>query len=232
MSDTNRLSVPLSRRETITGFAYLVLQMFVMPVLLGWADAAMGYALSEAELNFLYFFLNFLVTLVIFHDYLSRNLRLAASHPVRLCQSVILGLAAYYACSCVTGILIMLLEPGYANHNDEAISAMTQGNGFLMFLGTVVLVPPFEECMFRGLVFRNLWHRSRALAYLASAVLFAAVHLMSYLTLYSPLELALALLQYLPAGLCLAWCYAKADTIFAPILMHAAVNYISFNLLR
>ena len=49
---------------------------------------------------------------------------------------------------------------------------------------------------------------------------------------YSPLEICMAVLQYLPAGLCLAWSYAKADTIFAPILIHAAVNYITINGLR
>ena len=37
-------------------------------------------------------------------------------------------------------------------------------------------------------------------------------------------KMLMALLQYLPAGLCLAWSYAKSDTIFAPILIHALVN--------
>lgn len=232
MSETNRLSVPLSRRETIAGFVWLVLQMFVMPTLLGWADASMGYSLSEAEFNFLYFLLNFLATLLIFHEFLSQNLRKAAQHPVWLCQAVVLGLAGYYVCNFCTGTLIILLDPDYANYNDQAIASMSQGFDFLMLIGTVVLVPPFEECMFRGLIFRNLWGKSRWLAHLASIVLFALVHLVSYIGIYTPLELALAMLQYLPAGLCLAWSYAKADTIFAPILMHAAVNYISINLLR
>ena len=40
----------------------------------------------------------------------------------------------------------------------------------------------------------------------------------------------MAFLQYLPAGLCLAWAYTKADTIFAPILIHAAVNAVSIGL--
>ena len=38
------------------------------------------------------------------------------------------------------------------------------------------------------------------------------------------LELFLSFLQYVPAGLCLAWSYEKADSIWAPILIHIAVN--------
>ena len=61
---------------------------------------------------------------------------------------------------------------------------------------------------------------------------FALVHILGFWGSYSPLEILFAVLQYLPAGLCLAWSYAKAETIFAPILIHAAVNYITINGLR
>ncbi len=232
MAKHNSLSTSLSRRETTAGIVYLLAQLFVLPSLIGWACAALGNPFSEAELNFLYFLMNFLVTLLIFQDFLGKNLRQAVRHPAILCQSVILGLAAYYACSFLVSLVITLLAPGYANYNDEAISAMSQGNGFLMLIGTVVLVPPFEECMFRGLIFRNLYSKSRILAYLISMALFTVIHILGYIGLYTPLELAMAMLQYLPAGLCLAWSYAKADTIFAPILMHSAVNFISIHALR
>ena len=86
--------------------------------------------------------------------------------------------------------------------------------------------------MYRGLVFRNLYSRNKILAYSVSILLFAAIHILGYLGRYSPLELAMAVLQYLPAGLCLAWSYAKADTIFAPIFMHAAINYITIRTMR
>jgi membrane protease YdiL (CAAX protease family) len=38
--------------------------------------------------------------------------------------------------------------------------------------------------------------------------------------------------QYLPAGLALAWAYEKADTIWAPILMHMTINQISITFMR
>jgi membrane protease YdiL (CAAX protease family) len=37
----------------------------------------------------------------------------------------------------------------------------------------------------------------------------------------------IAVIQYIPAGIWLAWSYLKGDTIFVPILIHAAVNYIT-----
>ena len=115
--------------------------------------------------------------------------------------------------------------------NDEAILSMKQGSFFLMALGTVVLVPPVEECFFRGLIFRNLYSSSKWAAYLVSILAFAAIHILGYIGTYSPLELVLAVLQYLPAGLCLAWSYTRADTIFAPILIHAAINATAIGLL-
>lgn len=232
MRKNSNLTVSLSHRETLSGFLYLALQLLVLPNVLYWGSMKLGYPLNDAELNFLFYLINFLAMLVIFHDYLGSSLRQALRHPAYLCQAVILGLAAYYVCNGGVMVLINLLSPSYANHNDEAILAMRQGNDFLMLVCTVVLVPPFEECMYRGLIFRNLYGRNRWAAYAVSILLFCLIHILGYIRLYSPMELLLALLQYLPAGLCLAWSYTKADTIFAPILMHSAINFITLHALR
>ena len=58
------------------------------------------------------------------------------------------------------------------------------------------------------------------------------IHILGYIGVYSPLEIVMAFLQYLPAGLCLAWTYTKAQTIFAPIMVHSLVNAIAIGLLR
>ena len=118
------------------------------------------------------------------------------------------------------------LGPG-SNYNDESIAALSRGNYFLTFIGTVILVPLAEECFYRGLIFRNLYRKSPLAAYLISMLAFACIHILGYIGQYSPLELVMAVLQYLPAGLCLAWSYIRGDTILAPILIHAAVNYVT-----
>jgi membrane protease YdiL (CAAX protease family) len=122
---------------------------------------------------------------------------------------------------------VSLLLPTFSNYNDAAIAEMSRGNAFLMLVGTVILVPPVEECLFRGVIFRNLYKKSHPAAYLISMMAFACIHILGYIGLYSPLELVLAVVQYLPAGLCLGWSYIRGDTILAPILIHAAVNYVT-----
>ena len=221
-----------SGQETVAGLCYLAFQMLLLPPFLYWINGQLSPSLSDPELNFIYYIVNFIAVLLIFRNFLGNSLQQFTRHPIVVLEAVILGLAAYYACTFCTTRIITALAPGFSNYNDEAISAMSRGNSFLMLIGTVVLVPPFEECLYRGLVFRNLYGRNKIAAYILSILLFAVIHILGYIGKYTPLELVMACLQYLPAGLCLAWSYAKADTIFAPIFVHAAINYITIRTLR
>lgn len=232
MSKKHRIGTALTAAETRWGFVYLLVELFALPSLLFWANDGLDVPFTEAEVNILFYLINFLAMLVIFHDFLGKSAWQVAQHPMQLCEAVVLGLAAYYALTYCTMLLITQLDPGYANYNDASIAAMSRSSLFLMFIGTVVLVPPFEECMFRGLIFRNLYGKSPVIAYLVSIAAFAAIHILGYLGMYTPLEIAMACLQYLPAGLCLAWAYTRADTIFAPIVIHAVINYLSLRALR
>ena len=69
-------------------------------------------------------------------------------------------------------------------------------------------------------------------AYLISMTAFSAVHIVSYIGVYTPLQLVLAFFQYLPAGLWLGWCYVKSGSIYGPMVMHSLINLYSLNLLR
>ena len=163
---------------------------------------------------------------------MGRSARQATQHAAYFCQAIILGLAAYYACNFLTLRLIRLLVPGFTNYNDAVISAMSRSGRYLMVVSTVILVPPAEECVFRGLIFRNLYGKSRWVAYVVSILAFAAIHVLGFIGKYSALELVMAVLQYLPAGLSLAWAYTKSDTIFAPIIIHACINLVAIGGLR
>ena len=124
------------------------------------------------------------------------------------------------------------LLPGFSNINDAAITELARTNYALMLIGVVFLVPLTEEMLYRGLIFRNLWQSSKVAAYLLSMAAFAAVHVLGYIGSEDIATLLICFLQYLPAGLCLAWTYTKADNIFAPILVHAIVNAIAIGALR
>jgi membrane protease YdiL (CAAX protease family) len=104
---------------------------------------------------------------------------------------------------------------------------MVQENATLMNIGTVLLVPIAEELLYRGLVFRSIHSKSRVWAYVISILVFAALHVVGYIGMYEPMHLFVCLLQYLPAGFCLAWAYERADTIWAPILIHVSVNQMA-----
>lgn len=232
MRKSRSISTALTGQETLRGFVYLAFQMLVLPSFLAWSNTQLAQPLNDAQLNFVFYMVNFIAMLLIFHDYLGRSMTHALRHLADLCQAVILGFVAYYACRQATTWLIGLLVPSFINYNDSAIAAMSRGNAFLMLIGTVVLVPPFEECIYRGVIFRSLYSKNHTAAYILSMVVFAIIHILGYLGTYTPLEILMATLQYLPAGLCLAWAYVKADNIFASIIIHAAVNYITITGMR
>lgn len=232
MRKKSSLSQSLSNQETVWGIVYLIFQTLVLSTLLVWGNKSLGSPLNGAELNFVYYLTNFLATLLIYHQFLGRNLHQAFQHPAYFCQAVILGFVAYEACAWALSEIISLVLPKFTNYNDGAIADMATANSFLMFIGTVILVPMAEECLFRGLLFRNLYGKSHWAAYCLSILAFAAIHILGYIGNYSPVELLVAVLQYLPAGLCLAWSYVKADSIFAPMVIHAAINFLAFRSLR
>lgn len=232
MRKTSSLSQSPSNQETVWGIVYLIFQTVVLSSLLVWGNKSLGNPLTGAELNFVYYLTNFLATLLIYHQFLGRNLHQAFQHPAYFCQAVILGFVAYQACAWALSEIITLVLPRFTNYNDGAIADMVATNSFLMFVGTVILVPMAEECLFRGLIFRNLYSKSHWAAYALSILAFSAIHILGYIGKYSPVELLVAVLQYLPAGLCLAWSYVKADSIFAPMVIHAAINFLAFRSLR
>ena len=232
MKRSHSIGASLSGQETVAGFAYLAFQFLLLPGLLQFTNQHLETPLNTAEVNFTFYLINFIAILLIFRRFLGNSLEQVWQHPIYFLEAVILGFVFYYLCRYATTWVMQQFFPSFTNYNDESIAAMSQGNYYLMFIGTVVLVPPVEECFFRGLIFRNLYPKSKGAAYTLSILLFAVIHIIGYIGKYSALELIIAVAQYLAPGLCLAWSYARADTIFAPIVIHAAINYVSITQMR
>ena len=227
-----KLSVKFTKAELILGWIYMVLQLLALPLLFNFINILMGYPLNMAELNFCFFCVNFLCATIIFRKYLIGNLKTFFARPLRSLSAAVLGFVGYWGISFVVSMIIVAIYPDFSNVNDDTISGMVQENFALMSIGTVVLVPITEELLFRGLIFRGIYNRSRFWAYAISAVVFSLPHVVGYLGMYDPLLLLLCFVQYLPAGLCLSWAYARADSIFAPVLMHMAINLIGMLAMR
>ena len=225
---TKSLAVRVNDKEQIWGIIYLLFCIFLLPALLSELNGLLAIPLSNAWYNFLYFSLNFLFIIWIFHNFFKRSLIHVGHHFGEFLLSVLGGSAVYWLCSWGISALIRLLFPDFVNLNDIYIVGMAHNNFFIMLLGTIVLVPVAEEALYRGLIFGSLYPKSHWAAYFLSTILFAVVHTINYWGVYELPNLLVAFLQYIPAGLVLAWAYRYSGSIFAPILIHASINAIGF----
>ena len=218
------ITVSLNKRELLWGWLYTAAEFLILPSVLYWITSRLFPGISDGEVNFLFYFANFLATILIFRNFLSRNLGIAKSNLLRVGLYVILGLFVYWASGLVMADLTYRVMPDFVNINDSSIAAMSRDGFLLMAIGTVILVPTAEECIFRGLLFRGMYRKSRWAAYAISALCFCLPHVSAYIGSYEWSVLALCFIQYLPAGLMLAWSYEKSNTILTPILIHTIIN--------
>lgn len=227
-----KLSIPMRPIESILGLIYIVIQLLVLPLALVTINDWLPVSLSDAALNFVNFAVNFICITVIFHRYLIDSFKVILAGPwwfLRCCGQ---GLIVYWIGSFLINLLILALDPAFSNVNDNTIAQMTSQNYVLMSVGTVLLVPVVEETLYRGVVFGQLYRRNPAIGYIASTVIFASLHVVGYIGLYDPLQLLLCFVQYIPAGICLAWTYVRSDTIWTPILIHITINQIGMLSMR
>lgn len=218
--------------EKKLGWFYWAFQLLVLPVALPILNQHFGSPLTETELNFLFFCLNFLLLTVLLHKYLLTSCGYGLTHPFRTLRMAVVYFLLYWLLTMGASYLALELDPEFVNANDASIAEMVKEEYTLTAVGTILLVPIAEEIMYRGVIFGSIYHRSKVLAYIVSTVLFAAVHLMGYITVYDPTQLLLGFLQYLPAGLCLGFAYARSGSILAPVLMHIAINQIGISSMR
>ena len=226
MSKHPSLYHSMSQRCVTAGWVYSAFQLFFLPGIL--LDFATTWRISDALINFIYYSLNFVFSFWIFRYYLLESLGKAGRHLFRFLLAVAVGFVAHWAVSQVSGMLLKYFDAGFSNVNDQAIAAMIADSPALMAVGLILMVPVTEECLFRGLIFSQLYPKSRFLAYALSATAFCAVHVMGYIGTVPPLTLLLCAAQYIPAGLILAASYRSCGSIIAPIFIHAAANAAAY----
>ena len=152
--------------------------------------------------------------------------------PGKTLWAALLGYLGSMMLSTLVSLAILRLYPEFTNVNDSAITAMSRQSRTLMAIGGVFLAPVTEELLFRGLIFRNLYGKSRFFAYTLSMVLFSLIHVSGYIGLYEWKLLALCFVQYLAPALCLNLAYRYSGTLVAPILLHMLNNLAAFSAMR
>lgn len=231
MKKSKHAYASMSRGEKILGCIWLVLQVF-LPWLADLANGLLTDPLGSGSLTFVTYLVNFLVTVCIFHRFLSGSLSAAWHSLWELLQAVILGFVFLFALTKLTDwALLRALDIGAASLVDRSISQLASANVYLRLAGILVLAPVIDETLYRGLIYRNLHQKSAAAAYILSILVFALVHTLGHVGTAGIQTMVLCFLRYLPAGLCLAWTYSKADNIVAPIIVHAAINAITLGII-
>ena len=225
-------SVKLTPNEFVFGCVYYVLQLLLVPTILVVINMLLGNPYSEAVINFGYFAINFIVVTLIFHKFLLGNLRIFLEHPWYHLRCAGIGLLMYFAGNPVVSMVILLIDPEFANLNDMTIMEMVQEHFTLMTIGTVLLVPIVEETFYRGMMFRMLFDKHPIAAYGLSMVIFSCVHVAGYIGAADWFTLVLSFFQYLPAGFALAWSYQRSGSIFASVLIHMSVNQVGMLVMR
>ena len=221
-----KLTVGFTRKELLFGWIYMAVQLFLLPSAIRTLNALLKEPLSESELTFSYYVINFLCTAIIFRKFLWGNLKLFFRQFFRSIGVGLVALVVYWVAFIGVSMLVLYIYPEYNNANDAAMGQLFTESLNLMAVGAVFLAPVTEELLFRGLLFRGIYNKSRILAYMISAVAFSLPHVLIYWNQYTPFHLLLCFVQYLPAGLCLGWAYTKSDSICLPILMHMSINLV------
>ena len=224
-------SLFLSPREIGLGWLYLAAEFLLIPNLIYLLGGTVG-GFSDSFANFLYYLTNALCCGLIFRNLLRDSLVQAGKSTGRLLGCVLAAFLGYQLSALGMQRLLLALAPDFANVNDAAIRTLIAEHPLLLGLGTILLVPLAEECLFRGLLFVPFYRKNHALGYLCSTLAFCAVHVVGYIGLYPAGTLALCFVQYIPAGLLLGWACARSGSLFAPMLVHGAINAVSFLTLR
>ena len=225
----------LRKRELIGGLIYLPIYLFGAQYAAMWIAELIGIDLTQVSAlgpaNLIYNGLNALVLTAIFLRFLVDQLRPLQDRGWRLFPDLLLGWLAQYGlsflASLAAGVLLAALGLEYSNLNQETVELVTALTPAAAILNACVLAPIVEELLFRGLIFRGIYRRSRVWAYLVSMLAFALAHILSAI-LYQPVGLTLVnVIVYLPAGFALAWIYERSETIWEAIFLHAAINAVA-----
>lgn len=219
--------VAMRRSEIIGGIIWFILYATVFSLILEVGMELLGVEYDEVTLNAVFFVANFLITALVFWRFLADSLLLSGRGAGKLLKGALLGFCLYEVLQILSVIVIELIAPELITPNDDTIAAIAASNYRVMWVGAVLLAPLTEETLVRGLVFGNIRRWNRPAAYIVTALLFAFMHIAPYVPEMDGMSIVLNGLLYALPSVALCACYEYSGTIWAPILLHMALNAIS-----
>lgn len=219
--------VTMRRYEIIGGIVFFLVYQFLMGYIISFFFGLFGIAENEVSINAVYYVVNFLITAFLFRRFLAYSLPIAADHFLRFLKAVVLGFVLYEGFQVLTVMLATFIFPEFVTPNDDTVRAIAGVNYNVMWVGAVLLAPIVEETMIRGLIFGNVRRKNRLIAYILTAIVFAAMHVLPYVMTMDVLSIFLNLLVYGLPSIALCAAYEMSGTIWAPIALHMIINAIA-----
>ena len=224
-------SDPMPRGARIAGWVYLPVHVFVLPLTLGAALAAVrGELPSDVTCNVWYYLIGLVFTLVAMWGLLRRSYDTLSGSILR-CIGI---LFAAYGLDVLLS-LVLQLGAGFIGElpspNNDAVTRLAAADHKRMIAVAVFMAPLVEECLFRGVLFGAIRPRSRFWAYVVSIALFSLYHVWQYVVMYGDPKLLLSALAYVPVSAALTFCYEQTRSIWPPVFFHMCINALSLAVL-
>lgn len=217
-----RFAPAASHEENKNGWIYFFIQTLVLKEGLNLLGSATS--LNATELNFIGFLISFIAYSWIFRRFLLNSCLIAWKLFLPVLLYAAIGVCGHEFWTAAVSAVIVRFVPSFWNANNSYLISLAGNGRFLMIVGTVLLAPLAEECIFREMIFRKLSGRNLLLAYAVSAATFAFAHVTGYIGSITPLQFVLSFVQYLPAGIFLCWGYHQTGCFVTPLLMHMIIN--------
>lgn len=221
----------MSKTEAIVGWIWVFVHSLVLaPFVVNFVHLALssaGISLDEAQVNVIYYGISFVFLMIFLSGFMKASFTELTRHIGETFSAILFGYTFYFAASFAVAYALNFILGITSNPNQDAIDAQLKLNPNTMLAVGVFLGPVVEEVLFRGVVFGTIRRKNVILAYIVSALLFALYHLVSYFLDGFSWELVIMLVEYIPAGIILAWCYERGKNIYAPIFLHMIINLVS-----
>ena len=170
---------------------------------------------------------SFIIILFCFRKFLFRS-RLPFNLLALTCLFGFLGARGLEAfCGIFLSFFVSFLPEDALNMNQELVNSFLESYSLPMIINVALLTPFIEELLFRGSLFGPMCKKSPFLAYIVSMILFAGLHVVSFIGIQHWSVLLFSFVQYLPAGFVLGWCYQRSHSIWPPIVLHGLLNLFS-----
>ncbi len=218
------------------GVFLIVMYLAVFPLLTGLLASGAAkwttWEISEKAQLLIPYYASFILTVLLFKDFLIDNLRAFFSRLGKSIGTMFLGYLLSYILTIGVVALLAAAVDTAENPNDVAMGLLVEMYDKPMVVIAVFLAPLIEETLFRGVIFGTIWNRNRFLGYLLSWLLFGAAHLVQYAFMYGDWKIMTLMIEYLPPSIAWAFCYRRSGSIWTSVFMHMMFNGIGIWALR